>query len=99
MRTLYDGADESVRSPRELARLAAWAAHFGDAELALDAITDAATLQPNYVWFVWLPVFDSVRGLPGFESLVDRMDLPAYWEAYGYPDDCAWLAGTRFDCS
>jgi hypothetical protein len=99
MRDLLATMDTQQRTPRELARLAAWAAYFGDASLGFEAISEAARLQNNYIWFAWLPAFETVRREPGFEALIDELGLPAYWEEFGYPDNCEWLAGTRYPCS
>ena len=98
LRSQYSSADESWRSAKELATLASWAAYFGDPALALSAIRDATELQPNQIWVVWLPIFESVRREPRFEGLIESSGLPEYWSEFGYPDDCAWLTATRFPC-
>ena len=98
LRALYNSSDDFSRSPRELSRLAAWAAFFGDPALGLAAITDAVTLQPGEFWVVWFPVMESVRAEPGFEQLLESMGLTEYWDEYGFAGDCNWLSATSIPC-
>jgi len=41
--------------------VAAASAHFGDVDLALKAAAGATELRAHNIWFLWLPLFQSVR--------------------------------------
>jgi TolB-like protein/DNA-binding winged helix-turn-helix (wHTH) protein len=96
LRDLY--ADELNRSASSLIRLAAWAAYFGDPELALRAMSKATRQQPSRVWYLWLPVFEGTRGRPGFKTLIRDLDLVEYWRQYGWPSSCRATDDNDFEC-
>jgi TolB-like protein/DNA-binding winged helix-turn-helix (wHTH) protein len=96
LRDLY--ADESNASAGSLIRLAAWAAYFGDPELALRAMSKATRQQPSRVWYLWLPVFEDTRGRPGFKTLIRDLDLVEYWRQYGWPSFCRATDDNDFEC-
>lgn len=97
MRALF--ADKSHASAGSLIRLAAWAAYFGDAELALQALREATRQQPSRVWYVWLPVFETVRDRPEFSALIRDLGLADYWRQYGWPAFCRPLDDGDFACN
>ena len=45
----------------------------------------------------WLPEFSAFRRDPRFIELVDKVGLPGFWRAYGWPDACR-PEGDSFSC-
>jgi len=80
-------------------RLAMWAAYFGDPELALNAMNDAATDTAQNVFVLWFPLFSEVRQRPGFKDLVREHGIVAHWRTYGWPKYCRPSGGDDFECS
>jgi tetratricopeptide (TPR) repeat protein len=80
-------------------RLAMWAAHFGDPELALKAMNDAATATPEHLFLLWFPLFSEVRQQPGFKDLMREHGIVAHWRRYGWPKYCRSTGGDDFECS
>lgn len=83
--------------------IAIWAAHFGDAPLALDAMRSAVTEQGGQAVYLWLPQFQPLYRLPGFQDLLREIGIVAYWEeygwpAFGWPAACRPAASADFDC-
>ncbi|HEX6996229.1 MAG TPA: winged helix-turn-helix domain-containing protein [Gammaproteobacteria bacterium] len=78
---------------------AAWAAHFGDVELALRAARGATQTRRHNVWFLWLPLFDDVRRSPEFAELVADLGLVEYWRRNGWPRFCRPTSGGGVECS
>lgn len=83
----------------ELVALAAWAAYYGDHELAAAALRDSVRTRVQNIWFAWLPLFDDVRGEPGFRQLVDDLGLIDYWREHGWPPFCRPGGATGVRCS
>jgi hypothetical protein len=78
---------------------AAWAAHFGDVDLALKAAAGATEVRAHNIWFLWLPLFQSVRRAPGFERVVADLGLVDYWRRNGWPSACRAVgSGGDFEC-
>jgi len=94
----WHASDESNNHNSKFA-IAAWAAFYGDNDLALDAAADSSKDRVQNIWFLWLPVFDEVRQTDGFRRLVEERGLVAYWEMFGWPDFCSPTEGTEFECS
>jgi TolB-like protein/Tfp pilus assembly protein PilF len=80
-------------------RLAMWAAYFGDSELALNAMNDAATATPLHLFLLWFPLFSEVRQQAGFRDLMREHGIVAHWRTYGWPKYCRPLGGDDFECS
>jgi TolB-like protein/DNA-binding winged helix-turn-helix (wHTH) protein len=78
--------------------VAAWAAYYGDAELALAAAQSATRTRKHNVWFLWLPLFEEVRRTPGFRKLVAELGLVDYWGEYGWPAACRGVSNVAFQC-
>jgi hypothetical protein len=95
-RAWYQALAEPTHNEHMVA--AAWAAHYGDVELALRAAAGASDTRAHNIWFLWLPLFDSVRRAPGFKPLLAELGLVDYWKRNGWPS--AWrAAGTGdFEC-
>jgi hypothetical protein len=77
--------------------LAYWAAYFGDTELSLDILSGIAHGSADE-GLLWRPILSDVRKLPGFEDLVRREGLVAYWRENGWPDLCRPTTGDDFEC-
>ena len=78
----------------------AWAVHYGDPELALELMRAERRLwdgahDPTFGWF---PHYAPVRRLAGFNELVRELNMPEYWRAHGWPDDCRPMDGADFEC-
>jgi len=78
---------------------AAWAAHFGDIDLALRAARGATETRRHNIWFLWLPLFDDVRRSPQFAKLVVDLGLVEYWRGHGWPRFCKPIDGGEIECS
>ena len=50
------------------------------------------------LWYLWLPVMESVRQDPGLVELVHDIGLVDYWEEYGWGDFCARTASCDIVC-
>jgi DNA-binding winged helix-turn-helix (wHTH) protein/TolB-like protein len=78
----------AARLPRDRRDIAAWAAHFGDPGLALDAMRSAVSDQAGQAVFLWLPQFREMRRLPAFKAWLRDIGIVAYWKQYGWPAIC-----------
>lgn len=76
--------------------IAVWAAYFGDSQSALEILTDVISRRAHPA-NIWHPVFADARRLPGFPTLVGKLGLTDYWQAYGYGDFCK-PEGERLEC-
>ena len=65
-----------------------WAAHFGDPELAFDALRAAIDEQGGQIIYVWLPQAAAMRRLPAFKTYMHDIGMVAYWQEYGWPPLC-----------
>jgi hypothetical protein len=91
---------ENMTSSIVVMTLAAWAAYFGDPELALRAIQGLPPLVVNaFNWTVWRPVHSEMRQLPGFKVLLSEWGLVDYWRATGnWGDFCRPSGRDDFKC-
>jgi tetratricopeptide (TPR) repeat protein len=97
VRAWYEGLPEANHNDHMVA--AAWAAHFGDLELALQAARGGTAVRSHNVWLLWLPLFEGVRRTPGFERLVADLRLVEYWKLNGWPKACRVLGADDFACN
>jgi len=97
LRDWYGRLDSPTHNEHTVA--AAWAAHFGDVDLALRAARGATQTRRHNIWFLWLPLFDDVRRSPGFVDLVSDLGLVEYWRRHGWPRFCRPAAGGEIECS
>jgi hypothetical protein len=79
-------ADKRYANPINQMAIAACAAHFGNAELALEALVAACVGTPLYSHKFWQPLFNDVRKRPGFEKFKRKHGFVDYWKRYGQPD-------------
>ena len=91
----------SIDSPTTGALLATgvWAGHFGDPELAYEAIAEATRRNGQNVLHFWLPSMRDVRQLPRFKIFMRDIGLVDYWNELGWPAFCRPLGGEDFACS
>ena len=95
LRKLY--ADPTYRDPISRIAIAASAAYFDDAQLALNALVDASKAVPLYAHKFWQPLFSEVRKLPEFKDFMRTGGFLDYWHGYGWPDQCR-PDGADFAC-
>jgi len=91
--------DSSANWPAKQHDIALLAAYFGDPYLAMASIDDEVSQSAVRLWALWYPVMSEVRQMLEFKDLVTRLNLVAYWRAYGWPDACAPTDETDFRCS
>lgn len=96
LRSWYDGLAEPNHNEHMVA--AAWAAHFGDVDLAVRAAAGGTEVRTHNVWFLWLPLFDEVRRRPEFKRLIADLGLVDYWRLNGWPSVCRALGSDDFEC-
>lgn len=83
----------------EKPRLAQWAAHFGEPELALDLVAGVPAPYLLSNGTLWRPSFRDVRKLPAFKDVVRQFGLVDYWRAYGWSDLCRPVGPDDFVCT
>ena len=96
LRAWYGGLESPNHNDDTL--VAAWAAYYGDTELALAAARSATRTRKHNVWFLWLPLFEEVRRAPGFRKLVSELGLVEYWGEYGWPPACREVSTVALKC-
>ena len=74
--------------------------HAGRPERVLEFQTRLVeqNLQGELEW-IFAPLFDEVRRLPGFVDYLEAVNLPAYWDATGWPDRCTRVQSGEIKCS
>ena len=97
VRAWYVGLTEPNHNEHMVA--AAWAAHYGDVELALRAAIGGTEIRAHNVWFLWLPLFKNVRRTPGFKRLIVDLGLVEYWKLNGWPSACRAIGPADFECT
>jgi hypothetical protein len=92
-------ADPVVAEPALNHRdIALWAGHFGDAALALDAVSSLVAEHSAQTIYLWLPQLKQMRQLPEFKALLRDIGIVAHWDEYGWPEICRPLDGDDFAC-
>jgi len=91
---------ESVNSSVVMMMICAWAAYFGDPELAIRAIGKLPPLAGNaFNWVIWRPVNSDTRRLPEFKELMHQWGLVDYWRTTGkWGDYCRPKGTDDFEC-
>lgn len=97
LRRLYADPVASA-PPTRRGNIAFWAAHFGDAPFALEAMRSAVTEQGGQAVYLWLPQFKQMRRLPEFKTLLRDVGIVAYWQKYGWPTICRPVRDDDFEC-
>jgi TolB-like protein len=90
-----DPAHTDVSSVTGITR---WAAHFGDAELALAGLRRANEVSHALMPAIWGRSWQTVRADPAFKRFATDIGLVAYWRDAGWPDKCRPLGDDDFEC-
>ncbi len=96
MRRMYEN-DVDIRGEGRLI-IASMAAHYGDADFALEVMSDELSVNMIRMNRLWYPFFSEMRSLPGFKILAERTGLVDYWRVYGWADTCRPLGEQDFQC-
>lgn len=97
LRRLYK--DPSVTEPALNHRdIALWAGHFGDVDLAFDAVSSLVAKHSAQAVYLWHPQFKQMRQLPKFKALQRDIGIVAHWKRYGWPQICRPLDNDDFHC-
>jgi TolB-like protein len=91
-------ADDGAWWPSKYHDIALLAAHFDDAELALQAFEKDARYMVIRLQALWYPVMSETRRLPAFKDLVRDIKLLEYWRANGWADACQPVGADDFSC-
>ena len=89
--------DSEARIPTVSLYFGAIAAYLGNQEQALVLVTETVREVWLNIHWLWLPVFDEMRKLPGFRELMVESGLVDYWQTYGWPEMCR-PEGDSFSC-
>jgi TolB-like protein/class 3 adenylate cyclase/Tfp pilus assembly protein PilF len=98
LRQIY--INEENLSSQDFFAVSAWAAYFGDPELALEAMEKGVSINAVLFAYTWFPVFHEVRQLPRFKEFVKEIGLVDYWKRFGWPDShiCRPVGDDDFVC-
>ena len=97
MRRIFEDAAGLTGEGRMV--IASMAAHYGDAEFALEVMTDEYSVNMLRTNRIWYPFFSEMRSLPGFKTLAENIGFVAYWRKYGWADTCRPLGDEDFECN
>jgi hypothetical protein len=75
-----------------------WAGHFGDAALALDAMSSLVAEHSAQTVYLWHSQLKQMRQLPEFKALLRDIGIVAHWKEYGWPAICRPLDSDEFVC-
>jgi TolB-like protein len=81
--------------------IAVFAAHYGDLDLAFDALRKRVeeTNPSDYFIYLWWPYENGLRSDPRFKQLVKELGLVDYWRASGsWGDHCKPVGTDDFEC-
>ncbi len=78
--------------------IASMAAHYGDADFALEIMTEEVSVNMLRTNRLWYPFFSDMRSLPGFKTLAEDVGFVEYWRKYGWADTCRPLGDDDFEC-
>ena len=96
LRRLHDGTP--VSNPQRRRDIAIWAARFGDAAFALEAMTALLKDWPALSLYLWLPQFEQLRRTAEFETLLAEIGLVPYWREHGWQGVCRPLGDHGLTC-
>jgi len=74
------------------------AAYLGDAEFALEVMTEELRETKQRLSRLWYPFFSEMRQLLGFKKLAEELNMVSFWRAQSWPDFCRPLKGDEFEC-
>lgn len=86
-------------NPGQYTAMAAWAAYFGDPQLALHFL-ERSSADSAASYALWHPVLAEARRLPGFTQVARKFGLVDYWYESGHwPRDCRPAGNRDMRCS
>jgi tetratricopeptide (TPR) repeat protein len=97
MRRIYE--DDAGLTGEGRMVIASMAAHYGDADFALEIMTEEFSVNMLRTNRLWYPFFGEMRSLPGFKTLAANIGFVAYWRKYGWADTCRPLGDDDFECN
>jgi TolB-like protein len=74
------------------------AAYAGDAQFALQLMTEELRANKIRITRLWMPYFSDMRRLQGFKDLVTELNMVEFWREYGWADFCRPLKSGDFEC-
>jgi TolB-like protein/DNA-binding winged helix-turn-helix (wHTH) protein len=92
-------ADPAYTDVSSVTGITRFAAHFGDAELAVAGLRKANEVSHALMPAIWGRSWQAVRADPAFKRFVTDIGLVAYWREAGWPDMCRPLGDDDFECS
>lgn len=96
--TLAAAYDDPTEWPSKLNDIALLAAYFDDPELSLQALSVEFRLTTIRLGTLWYPVMRGVRSLEASKELLNDLNLPVYWRAFGWSDHCRPTSDPAFEC-
>jgi hypothetical protein len=93
LRALY--AEDASAGPQFIA---AFAAYFGDQQLAFEALRDYLRAFGIGAHFMWRPLFQEVRQREDFKRFLRDQGFVAYWQEFDWSDFCRPTGGDDFEC-
>jgi len=90
---------EETLDPVGMMQIAVWAAHFGDNELAIDALRSSRQESALGTHLIWLPQFRELRAKSEFREFLRDYGFVDYWREYGWPALCQPVGSDEFECS
>ena len=85
-------------NPNHRRDIGVWAGHFGDPDLAFEAMRAAIDEQGGQSVYLWYPQLEATRHLPAFKRFMRDIGLAEYWQEYGWPPFCRPLGEHDFEC-
>jgi tetratricopeptide (TPR) repeat protein len=74
-------------------------AHTGDIDFVIDdIITEAQKFRFGNIEDIWSPIYGKLRQHPRFETFLELVNLPEYWDQAGWPDICQRKDDGRIEC-
>jgi TolB-like protein/DNA-binding winged helix-turn-helix (wHTH) protein len=96
LRSRMQGTAEPGLSALELA---AFAAFYGDSDLALQGLRSGLRDLPFNAFFVWRSVYKDARQRPAFKTLLRELHLVDYWRATNnWGEFCRPIGAEDFEC-
>lgn len=62
-----------------------------------DCLANARKVSQSFLEH-WMPGIPGLRASAGFKRVLDKLNVPAYWRAHGYPPQCHAVGATDFTC-
>jgi hypothetical protein len=90
---------DSAERGLSVLELAAFAAFYGDADLALQGLRTGLRDLPFDAFLVWRSVYKDARQRPAFKTLLRELHLVDYWRATdNWGEFCRPMGADDFEC-